>query len=252
MAVVFDQNFPEITLYTAQSPDGIKISITLEMLGLATALPYQVKHLDSKLMKEGWFLELNPNGQIPALVDTFTDNKPIRIFESGSIMLYLIEQYDRNHTISYPKGSPEHYETVNWLFFQNAGIGPMQSQATHFVRDTSEKHNYSIERYVTETKRLYGILDKHFASQKGEHSASIDGPWLVGDRCTIADIAHIGWVMRASWAKVDIGNFPHLKDWEMRMMKKDGVQRGLHVPETFEIEDLRSNGDQAANGVKAK
>jgi glutathione S-transferase len=179
---------------------------------------------------------MNPNGQIPALADTFTDNKSIRIFESGSILLYLIEQYDQNHTISYPKGSREHYETLNWLFFQNAAIGPMQGQATHFVHDAPEKHNYGIERYVNETRRLYGILEKHLAGQKIQQSVHADGPWLVGDRCTFADIAHIGWVMRASWAKVDIADFPHLKDWEMRMVKKDGVQKGLHVPETFETE----------------
>ena len=110
---------PAIKLYTSQTPNGIKISITLEELGL----PYEVKKIDlsKQEQKEPWFLEINPNGRIPALVDRFSDGKTIRLFESGSIMQYLVERYDTDHKISYPKGSREAYEQNNWLFFINAG-----------------------------------------------------------------------------------------------------------------------------------
>jgi glutathione S-transferase len=104
---------PDLHLYTAQTPNGIKISITLEELGL----PYKVTKLDFSKdeQKEPWFLEINPNGRIPALTDTFEDGKTIRIFESGSIQQYLVEQYDKDYKISYPKGTREYYETNNWV-----------------------------------------------------------------------------------------------------------------------------------------
>ncbi len=116
---------PNIHLYTAQTPNGIKISITLEEVGL----PYTTHAIDitKNEQKIPEFLEINPNGRIPALTDTFTDGKTIRLFESGSIMQYLIEQYDQEeHRISYPQGSREHYEMLCFLNFQMGGLGPMQ------------------------------------------------------------------------------------------------------------------------------
>ncbi|KAK3197733.1 hypothetical protein GRF29_216g1134588 [Pseudopithomyces chartarum] len=117
----------DITLYTTQTPNGIKISILLEELGL----PYKVHKIDfsSNEQKEPWFLEINPNGRIPALTDRFEDGETIRVFESGSIMQYLVGRYDPDHKLSYPPGTREAIETTNWLFFQNAGVGPMQGQA---------------------------------------------------------------------------------------------------------------------------
>ena len=116
---------PDIHLYTAQTPNGIKISILLEELGL----PYTTHavNISKNEQKTSAFLEINPNGRIPALTDTFTDGQTIRLFESGSIMQYLVEQYDQEeHRISYPQGTREYYEVNSWLFFLNAGVGPMQ------------------------------------------------------------------------------------------------------------------------------
>ena len=106
---------PDIHLYTAQTPNGIKISITLEELGL----PYKVTKIDisKNIQKEPWFLEINPNGRIPALTDTFSDGKTINLFESGSIQQYLVEQYDKDYKISYPKGTREAYEVNNWVCY---------------------------------------------------------------------------------------------------------------------------------------
>lgn len=113
---------PTITLYTGQTPNGIKISITLEELGL----PYSVYKVDvpNHEQKADWFLNINPNGRIPAISDKHDDGKEIRVFESGSIMQFLVEKYDPDHKISYPRGSREWVETNSWLFFLNAGIGP--------------------------------------------------------------------------------------------------------------------------------
>lgn len=129
-----------IHLYTTQTPNGVKVSITLEELGL----PYEFTKIDisKNTQKEKWFLDINPNGRIPALTDTFTDGKPIRVFESGSIMQYLVDRYDKNHLISYPAGSREYIEMTNWLFFMNAGLGPMQGQANHFFRYAPENIPY--------------------------------------------------------------------------------------------------------------
>lgn len=180
--------------------------------------------------KEPWFLEINPNGRIPALTDTFSDGKTIRLFESASILEYLAEQYDKDHKISYPPGSRESYEVRSWLMFQNAGLGPMQGQANHFVRYAPEKIEYGINRYVNETRRLYGVLDKHLA-------ASNSG-FIVGDHISIADITTIGWVMSAGWAGIEIDEFPHLKAWEEMMMKREGVEKGRHVPSPHRIKEM--------------
>jgi glutathione S-transferase len=104
---------PDIHLYTTQTPNGIKISITLEELGL----PYKVTKIDiaKDTQKEPWFLEINPNGRIPALTDTFKDGKQIRLFESGGIQQYLVDEYDTDYKISYPKGTREYYEMINWV-----------------------------------------------------------------------------------------------------------------------------------------
>jgi glutathione S-transferase len=186
--------------------------------------------MSKMVQKEPWFLEINPNGRIPALTDTFTDGKKIRLFESASILEYLAEQYDKDHKISYPQGSREYYETRNWVMFQNAGLGPMQGQANHFVRYAPEKIEYGVNRYVNEARRLYGVLDKHLAASKSG--------FIVGDHISIADITTIGWVMSAAWAGVDIEEFPHVKAWEEMMMKRDGVEKGRHIPSPHRIKEM--------------
>lgn len=146
-------------------------------------------------------------------------------------MQYLVEQYDSvDHKISYPAGSRESYEVNNWLFFLNAGVGPMQGQANHFYRYAPEKIEYGISRYQNETRRLYGVLDKHL-------STSSSG-YLVGDKCTIADISHWGWIAAAGWAGIDINEFPHLKAWDDRMLVRPGVEKGRHVPSPHRMKDM--------------
>ncbi|OQV10704.1 Glutathione S-transferase, domain-containing protein [Cladophialophora immunda] len=219
---------PNITLYTDSTPNGIKISIALEELGL----PYRVEHIDisTNRQKEPWFLEINPNGRIPALTDTFRDGERIRLFEAGGILQYLADEYDaQDHRISFPRGTREYYEMVNWTFFQNAGLGPMQGQANHFVRYAPEKIEYGMKRYVNETRRLYGVLDKHLQASKSG--------FIVGDHISVADITTIGWVIWAGWAGVDIDEFPALKQWEEMMTARTAVKRGCDVPKPLTIKE---------------
>ena len=170
------------------------------------------------------------------MTDSFPDGKIIRLFESGSIMQYLVEQYDTNHLISYPKGSRESYEVNNWLFFLNAGVGPMQGQANHFFRYAPDRIPYGINRYQNETRRLYGVLDLHLAKSKSDY--------LVGNKCTIADIAHWGWVTAAGWAGVEIEEFPLLKAWDDRMLARTGVEKGRHVPSPHRMKEMLANKEE--------
>ncbi|KAI7714719.1 hypothetical protein D0864_03374 [Hortaea werneckii] len=218
----------DIHLYTTQTPNGIKISILLEELGL----PYKHTKIDisANTQKEPWFLAINPNGRIPALTDTFTDGQPIRLFESGSIMQYLVTRYDTSHRLSFPPNSREAVEMTNWLFFMNAGVGPMQGQANHFTRYAPEHIPYGVSRYQNETRRLYGVLDKHLADSNAEY--------LVGNKCSVADIAHWGWVSAAGWAGVELEEFPHLKAWEERMWARPALKKGANVPDPYKLKEL--------------
>lgn len=180
--------------------------------------------------KEPWFLEINPNGRIPAITDTFSDGKSIRLFDSGAILQYLVARYDPDYKISFPPGSRDHYEMINWLFFQASGVGPMQGQANHFKRYCPEQIEYAVNRYKNETRRLYGVLDKHLA----------DGnkTYLVGEKCSIADISHYGWIAAAAWAGVDISEFPTLSAWEERMAARPAVQKGTDVPDLWRMKEM--------------
>lgn len=243
---------PSITLYTDATPNGIKISIALEELGV----PYKVVHLNisTNKQKEPEFLAINPNGRIPALTDTFTDGQPIRLFESGSILQYLVERYDQGqHKISYRPGSREHYETNNWVFFQNAGLGPMQGQSNHFFRYAPERIPYATERYRNETRRLYGVLDKHLREKSsGSSGSDSDAVFLVGDHISIADITTVGWVIWAGWAGVDIDEFPALKQWEEMVTARPAVKRGCDVPKKLTIKERLKEKDQSKLDEYAK
>lgn len=213
---------PCLILYTSFSPNGQKVSITLEELGLN----YEVKPLDlmNGEQKEEWFLKINPNGRIPALVDK--SNNDFASFESGAIMLYLVDKYDKDNKLSFPHGTNLYWEMVSWLFFQNAGIGPMQGQYIHFLRFAPEKIEYAKNRYYNEVRRLYSVLNQRLKE---------NGDWLVGDKYTIADIASFTWVNFAFWGDIDLSEFSQLKEWCDRINKREAVAKGLDVPFKFEL-----------------
>ncbi|KAL8397057.1 hypothetical protein RB594_003959 [Gaeumannomyces avenae] len=216
-------------LYTTGTPNGIKVSMLLEELGLE----YKVTAIDisKDMQKEPWFLEINPNGRIPAATDTLPDGSTINLFESGSIMQYLVDRYDPEHKVSYPHGSKEYYEVNNWLFWQMAGLGPMQGQANHFSRYAPEKIQYGIDRYRNETRRLYRVMD----TQLGKNKTG----FLVGDRLTIADLSCWGWIAAHAWAGIDLAPLPHLNAWLESLVLRPGVEKGRHVPSKHTALELR-------------
>ncbi|KAB5575643.1 glutathione S-transferase [Coniochaeta sp. 2T2.1] len=224
----------DIHLYTSSTPNGIKVSMLLEELGLQ----YKTTAIDisKNTQKEPWFLEINPNGRIPALTDTFTDGKPINLFESGSIMQYLVDRYDPDHKVSYPRGSREYYETNNWLHWQMGGLGPMQGQSHHFTRYAPEHIQYGVDRYQNETRRLYRVMDTQLAKTKA---------YLVpGDKITIADIACWGWVASHTWAGVSLDDFPHLNAWLERLLARPGIEKGRHNPKRHTALDMREKSKE--------
>ncbi|HXJ36248.1 MAG TPA: glutathione S-transferase N-terminal domain-containing protein [Candidatus Eisenbacteria bacterium] len=201
-----------IELFTAPTPNGHKVSIMLEELGL----PYQVRaiQLQEDEQKEPWYEKLNPNGRIPTIVDH--DNGDFAVFESGAILIYLAE---KTGSALLPKDPKQRSRVLQWLMFQMSGVGPMQGQAHVFVRYAPERIEYAIKRYTDEVKRLYTILDKQ-----------LRGRDYLCDEYSIADIATWPWVRIHFWADVSIDDLPDLQRWRDRIRERPAVERGIQVP----------------------
>jgi GST-like protein len=203
-----------IDLYTWSTPNGRKVSIMLEEVGL----PYRVHAVnigkDEQFRPE--FLAISPNNKIPAIVDDEgPGGKPLSLFESGAILIYLGEKTGR----LIPKDPATRFAALQWLMFQMGGLGPMLGQTHHFLRQAKEEVPYAINRYKTETRRLYGVLDKRLG--EAEH--------LAGEY-SIADIASYPWVARHEWHQVELADFPNVKRWFDTLGARPAVQKGMQVP----------------------
>ena len=204
-----------ITLYTAATPNGRKVSIMLE----ECALDYTVHALalGKEEQKQDWYLQINPNGRIPAIVDH--DNDDFAVFESGAILIYLAEktgQFLPPNTLDNPK---DRSMVIQWLMFQMGGLGPMMGQANVFFRYAEEKLPYAIERYQKESRRLLEVLDTSLA----------DKEYLAGGY-SIADIANFAWARTANWSGVESRDLKNLSRWIEMIQARPAVQRGLEVP----------------------
>ena len=206
-----------IELYTSPTPNGWKVSIGLEELGLQ----YSVRSitLHEKEQKQAWYLKLNPNGRIPTIIDRDNDN--FVVFESGAILVYLAEKTGQLMPVDL-KG---HSRVMQWLMFQMGGIGPMQGQAHVFYRYAPVKIDYAIGRYQRETRRLYEVLDRQLERHE----------FLAGDY-SIADIASWSWVQAYQWAGVSIEGLVNLQRWLDAIGKRPAVLRGKAVPEAIDYE----------------
>ncbi|WP_112608175.1 glutathione S-transferase C-terminal domain-containing protein [Rhizobium sp. WW22] len=212
-----------IQLYSLPTPNGVKVSIALEELGL----PYE-PHLISfgtNDQKSPEFVSLNPNGRIPAIIDpNGPDGKPIGLFESGAILVYLAEKTGK----LIPSDAARRYETLEWVFFQMAGVGPMFGQFGHFFKFAAEKvanNSYPVERYRDEAKRLLGVLESRLQG----------GEWIMGDEYTIADITTFPWVrgvdvFYGGREVLEFESFPSVMAWLDRALARPASQRGLSIP----------------------
>ena len=203
-----------IMLYTWATPNGRKVSIMLEECALA----YRVHpvNVGAGEQFEPDFQAINPNGKIPAIVDPAgPDGKPFTLFESGAILVYLAGKTDR----LMPLDVRGKYECLQWLMFQMGGVGPMFGQAHHFLRNAQQKVPYAMERYRTETRRLYGVLERRLADEL-----------YLAREYSIADIAIFPWVARHEWQQVDLADFPNVERWYTMIARRPAVVRGMAVP----------------------
>jgi GST-like protein len=203
-----------IDVYSTATPNGHKVHIMLE----ETGLPYRVHHIN---IGEGdqfkpEFLAISPNNKIPAIVDAEgPDGKPMSLFESGAILVYLASKVDK----FLGNTDREKFATLQWLMFQMGGVGPMLGQAHHFRIYAPEKVEYAVNRYTNEAKRLYGVIDKQVA----KHG------YLAGDEYTIADIATFPWLRSWKNQGIDFDDYPNAKRWFDEISERPAVKRGVEV-----------------------
>ena len=202
-----------IDLYTWTTPNGRKVSILLEELGI----DYKVHAInigkDEQFSPD--FLKISPNNKIPAIEDHETG---VRLMESGAIMWYLAEKHGR----FLPEGQAARAEVMQWLMWQMGGFGPMAGQAHHFLHFNPGKAAYAEERFAGEVKRLYSVLDKQLEGQDyicGEYS--------------IADMACWPWASRYEWQQIDLADYPNVRRWYQQLRAREAVQKGYHVPKVM-------------------
>ena len=203
-----------IELYTAGTPNGRKVSIMLE----ETGLDYNVHPVDIGADEQFApdFLAISPNNKIPAIVDPDgPDGRPISLFESGAILIYLAEKTGR----LMPADDRGRYVVLQWLMFQMGGIGPMFGQANHFIKFADEDVPYGKTRYRNEVMRLLGVMDRRLA----------EADFLAGDY-SVADIAAWPWIMRTDWYDTDWSRFPNARRWFDAIGEREAVKRGAAVP----------------------
>lgn len=200
-----------IDLYTWSTPNGRKVSIMLEEVGL----PYTVHPVDigkdEQFKPE--FLKISPNNRIPAIVDRSNGDLPL--FESGAILMYLAEKTGK----LMPANERARWHAVQWLMWQMGGVGPMLGQIHHFLRAAKGKAPYADERYLKEGKRLYGVLDRQLARSE----------YVAGDY-SIADISIWPWISRFEWQTIDMNEYPNVVRWYKAIAARPAVEKGYHVP----------------------
>jgi GSH-dependent disulfide-bond oxidoreductase len=199
-----------IDLCTWSTPNGRKVSIALEEMGL----PYKANAVDigkdEQFKPE--FLKISPNNRIPAIVD---NDNGLALFESGAILMYLADKTGK----FWPKDAKARWQTTQWLMWQMGGVGPMLGQVHHFVKYNAGKAPYAEERYLKEAKRLYGVLDKQ-----------LDKSDYVAGEYSIADMSIWPWISRFEWQQMDLNQYPNVKRWYVAIAKRPAVQKGYDVP----------------------
>ena len=212
-----------IDIYSWATPNGHKVHIMLEECGLRLGRDWQVfpVNIGAGDQFKPEFLAISPNNRIPAMVDPDgPDGKPISLFESGAILLYLASKTGK----LLPKTDRLKFQVLQWLMFQMGGVGPMLGQAHHFRLYAPEKIDYAINRYTSEARRLYGVMDKQLATRK----------FIACNQYTVADVAIFPWLRSWENQGIDWADFPSLKDWFDRVGARPAVQRGVQV-----LADLR-------------
>tara|TARA_R110002126_G_scaffold6156_12_gene32537 strand:+ start:3463 stop:4095 length:633 start_codon:yes stop_codon:yes gene_type:complete len=201
-----------IDLYTWFTPNGRKVSLMLEECGLDYTVHAINIGKDEQFTPE--FLKISPNNKIPAIVDNDSGKS---LMESGAIMMYLAEKSGK----FWPQDPDNRWSTVEWLMFQMGGVGPMFGQCHHFTKYNPGKAPYAQERYLAETRRLYGVMDRELAKTA----------YLACNEYTIADMAVWPWVARFDWQTVDLNEYPNVRRWYLEIVERPATRKGWNVPE---------------------
>ncbi|KAF1987126.1 glutathione transferase 2 [Aulographum hederae CBS 113979] len=212
-------NLKPIKVWGKGGPNPPKVAILVGEL----ELPSEIINIPFSDVKNPEYLDINPNGRIPAIQDPNTD---LTLWESGAIIEYLIERYDKDRKFSFEPGTPEYYHAKQWLYFQASGQGPYYGQYAWFKKYHPEPVPSAVERYVKEVNRVTGVLDGHLAKQK--EAAGSDGMWLVGNKLSYADLAFVSWQsiagMFLSPEEFSPDKYPHVKEWLGKMMERPAVK----------------------------
>ncbi|KAF2655419.1 putative glutathione S-transferase 1 [Lophiostoma macrostomum CBS 122681] len=211
-----------IKVWGKGGPNPPKVSMLLEVLGV----PYEAQEISFADLKKTDYLAINPNGRMPSIQDP---NTGITVWESGAIFEYIIEKYDTEKKLSFEPGTTEYYHAKQWLFFQVSGQGPYYGQFAWFFNYHPEKIESAINRYAQEVKRVTGVLEGHLKAQKEKAGTGSDGPWLVGDKFSYADIVFVTWQHIADVMipddLYDAKEFPVVKEWLARLTAKEGIKK---------------------------
>ncbi|KIW13826.1 hypothetical protein PV08_06606 [Exophiala spinifera] len=213
-----------ITVWGKSGPNPPKVALTLEELGL----PYEIVDIPLSDVKNPEYTAINPNGRLPSIKDP--NNNDIIVWESGAIIEYLVEKYDPEHKLSFKPGTPDYYHAKQYLFFQVSGQGPYFGQYAWFKKFHSEKVPSAQQRYQNEIQRVSGVLEGVLKAEK-EKQGGGDGPWLVGNKYSYADLAFLSWyvIMPLVTPKedFDLAEFPIMHDWIKRMVAREPVKAGF-------------------------
>ncbi|MEM7464681.1 MAG: glutathione S-transferase N-terminal domain-containing protein [Pseudomonadota bacterium] len=202
-----------IDLYTWTTPNGRKVSILLEELGIDYEVhPINISQGDQNTPE---FLKIGPNNKIPAIVDRDTG---MSLMESGAILWYLADKHGK----FLPEDPQERIKVMEWLMWQMGGLGPMAGQAHHFLHFNPDKAEYANERYAAEAKRLYGVLEKQ-----------LEGRDYICGEYSIADMACWPWISRHEWQGINLADYPNIRAWYKRLLARPAVQKGYHVPKVM-------------------
>ncbi|KAK3395243.1 glutathione S-transferase [Podospora didyma] len=213
-----------VKLWGKDSTNPKKVAIILEELGV----PVEFIDVPFSDVKKPEYVAINPNGRLPSIHDPNTD---LTLWESGAILEYLIEKYDTGNKLSFAPGTKEYYLAKQWLFFQTTGQGPYYGQAVVFKLLHPEQLPSALERYLTEIKRVTGVLEAHLKAQKEKYPSG-DGPWLVGNKLSYADLSFVTWQNTIETIFTDSGEynadeFPVVKEWLGRLYARASVKKVL-------------------------
>ncbi|KAI0383249.1 glutathione S-transferase [Hypomontagnella monticulosa] len=216
---------PGLNVYGFASVNPYKVTIVAEELGI----PYNYIAIDmsSGESQAEWFKSINPNSKMPALVHVKEDGTSVTVFESAACLLYIASEFDKEHMISYPVGTPGYWTQLSWLSWQVAGYGPMMGQASHFNRYCPEPVPYGSWRYTAESRRLNQVLDDQLSTS----------PFVAGDRLTVADVAIFIFAHSSKWCGIDINEFPNVKAWRDKLLQRPAFQKALQIPVPYQFSD---------------